>query len=105
MPFRELLRECPGIPRVAPRMAFSLRERFFFKRGVVPRFLTTNHDYEPYQVTLASLSRQFATDVQGGANPMAASSNAAGQAQSPAAFVAYLRQQAPLFLSGSLEHP
>ena len=27
VPFRELLRECPGIPRVAPRMAFALRER------------------------------------------------------------------------------
>ena len=40
MPFRELLRECPGISRVAPRMAFSLRELFlFFKIGVVPRFL------------------------------------------------------------------
>ena len=37
MPFRELLRECPGIPRVAPRTAFSLRERVF-KIGV-PRFL------------------------------------------------------------------
>ena len=40
LPFREKsLREYPGIPRVAPRMAFSLRERFF-KTGVVPRFLT-----------------------------------------------------------------
>ena len=28
--FRKLLRECPGIPRVAPRMAFSLRECFVF---------------------------------------------------------------------------
>ena len=31
-----MLRECPRIPRVAPRTAFSLRERFF-KIGVVPR--------------------------------------------------------------------
>ena len=30
LPFQELLREYPGIPRVAPRMAFSLRERLFF---------------------------------------------------------------------------
>ena len=33
MPFRELLREYPGTPRVAPRMAFSLRERFFQNWG------------------------------------------------------------------------
>ena len=33
MPFRELLREYPGIPRVAPRMAFSLRERIFQNWG------------------------------------------------------------------------
>ena len=33
MPFRELLREYPGIPRIAPRMAFSLRERFFQNWG------------------------------------------------------------------------
>ena len=39
MRFLELLREFPGIPRVAPRMAFSHRERFFSKLGVVPRFL------------------------------------------------------------------
>ena len=39
MPFREWLREYPGIPRVAPRMAFSLRECFFPKVGVVSGFL------------------------------------------------------------------
>ena len=33
MPFGELLREYPGIPRAAPRMAFSLRERFFQNWG------------------------------------------------------------------------
>ena len=44
MPFRELLREYPGIPRIAPRMAFSLRERFF-QIGVVPRFLNVEYDW------------------------------------------------------------
>ena len=40
MPFQELLQEYPGIPRVSPRIAFSLRAFFsFFKIGVVPRFL------------------------------------------------------------------
>ena len=39
--FRDLLRECPGIPRVAPRMTLfcSLRERLFSKIGVDPRLL------------------------------------------------------------------
>ena len=45
MPFRELLREYPGIPRVAPRMAFH-SESVFFKIGVVPRFLNVGRHRE-----------------------------------------------------------
>ena len=57
MPFRELLRAQPGIPRVAPSMAFSLRERFFQNGGGSQVSDSYTYTFRNFSLTLLKFPR------------------------------------------------